>query len=139
MLRKNAYKLSYNNVGNPGCLSDHIVRTTSNDGVAPILDFSLKTQSDSLQALPILQNKVEQLALHRGQIGAFESRTNFALSLTEMKALNSETAASRIMDVDVAEETSKLVTNQIIQQSAVFTLAQANLQPQLVLALLSED
>ena len=45
-------------------------------------------------------------------------------------------AHSRIVDVDVAEESAALIRNQVLQQAAQSILAQANQQPQLVLKLL---
>ena len=49
---------------------------------------------------------------------------------------NLSAAESRIRDVDVAAETADLTRNSILQQAAVSVLAQANVQPQLALALL---
>jgi flagellin len=49
---------------------------------------------------------------------------------------NAEAARSRIVDVDVAEETANLVKNQILQKIGAAVLAQANLISQLVLKLL---
>ena len=49
---------------------------------------------------------------------------------------NSTAAASRIRDVDVASEASELAKNQIIQQAAVASLAQANVSGQLALKLI---
>ena len=48
-----------------------------------------------------------------------------------------ESAMSRIRDVDVAWETAELVRANILQQVATKVLAQANLQPELALMLLS--
>ena len=42
----------------------------------------------------------------------------------------------RIVDIDVAEESSRLAATRILQQSAASILAQANQQPRLVLSLL---
>jgi flagellin len=50
--------------------------------------------------------------------------------------LNLSAANSRIRDVDVAEETATLARNQILSQSGVAVLAQANQLPQLALNLL---
>jgi flagellin len=50
--------------------------------------------------------------------------------------LNLSAANSRIRDVDVAVETSKLARNQVLSQAGVSVLAQANQLPQLALNLL---
>jgi flagellin len=49
---------------------------------------------------------------------------------------NTEASRSRILDTDYAKETTNLAKSQIIQQAATAMLAQANQQPQGVLALL---
>ena len=49
---------------------------------------------------------------------------------------NTAAARSRIMDTDYAAETANLTKNQILQQASTSILAQANQQPQSVLALL---
>jgi flagellin len=51
-------------------------------------------------------------------------------------AENTAAAAGRIMDTDYAAETANLTKAQILQQAATSVLAQANAQPQAVLALL---
>ena len=106
------------------------------DGVAPLLDFSLKTQADALQALPIFQRKLDQLSEQRGQIGAFESRVNTATDFLQVTRENYAAATSKIMDADIAEETAELVRAQVLQQAATAILAQANQEQSLVLALL---
>ena len=53
-----------------------------------------------------------------------------------MTRINLESATSRIRDVDIAAETAELVRASILQEVATKVLAQANLQPELVLELL---
>ena len=49
---------------------------------------------------------------------------------------NLEAASSRIVDVDVAEETAAMTRNQILSQAGTAVLAQANQIPQAALSLL---
>lgn len=107
------------------------------DGIAPLLEFSLKTQADAVQVLPIFQRKLDQLSVQRGQIGAFQSRIDVALNTLTVTIENLGVAESRIRDIDAAQEAADLVRLQILQRSAIAVLAQANAQPQLVLSLLS--
>ncbi len=108
--------------------------TTS--GVAPLLSFSLKTQAEALQALPILTRKLDQLSAQRGQLGGFESRVKFTVDVLQTSRENYAAAAARIMDADIAEESANLVRTQVMQQATTAVLAQANQQPALVLSLL---
>lgn len=50
--------------------------------------------------------------------------------------VNTSDALSRVMDVDVAAESSLLLRNQILQQTSATMLAQANNLPSLALTLL---
>lgn len=98
--------------------------------------FSLATQSDARAALTTMQNQLDQLSLARGVIGSYESRLQVVTGVLQNLRENNKAAESRIMDVDIAQESSTLVRTQILQQAGVAVLAQANLQPQLALQLL---
>ncbi len=109
---------------------------TTQDGVAPLLDFSLATIADAKQALSRFQQKLSHLAEQRGQIGAFQSRIEVAKNVLGVSVENFKAAESRIRDADIAQESANLVRLQILQQASAAVLAQANQQPQLVLGLL---
>ena len=70
-------------------------------------------------------------------MGAFQNRLQSTLASIQNSTENLSAAESRIRDVDVAFETADLTRNTILQQAATSVLAQANLQPQLALSLLS--
>lgn len=106
------------------------------DGISPILPFSLRTIADARQAIPMLKHTAERLLLQQGQIGAFQSRLASALNTLQTTVIQYSNAESRIMDVDVAEESSALARNQILQQVGASVLAQANNTPSIALMLL---
>lgn len=106
------------------------------EGIAPILDFSLKTQADALQALAPLERKLQSLSEQRGTIGAFQSRLQSALNTLSATSENYAAAESRIKDADIAFESSQLTRLNILQQAASAVLGQANQQPALALQLL---
>ncbi len=107
-------------------------------GVSPLLDFSLASLADARQALSRFQQKLNHLASHRGQIGAFEARLSTAVATTKVASENYASAQSQIADADVAIEAARLVKNQILQQAGASILAQANQGPALALSLLGE-
>jgi len=82
------------------------------------------------------QEALQQLADMRAQNGAEMSRVNFALDLLNINAMNLEAANSRIIDVDVAAESSQLARFQILQQAGTAMLAQANTSQQSLVRLL---
>lgn len=106
-------------------------------GVSPLLDFSLETQAEARKTLPLFQQKLDQLASQRGEIGAFEARLTSALATTRVASENYASARSQITDADVAVEAARLVRNQILQQAGAAILAQANQAPSLALNLLT--
>jgi flagellin-like hook-associated protein FlgL len=82
------------------------------------------------------QMALQQVADMRAQNGAEMSRVNFAQDLLNINAVNLEAANSRIMDVDVAAESSQLARFQILQQAGTAMLAQANTSQQSLVRLL---
>ena len=108
----------------------------SKSGVAPLLPFDLSTMVGARQALPAFDKKLQQLSSQRGQIGAFQSRIQVGINNLQTAAENYASAESRIRDADIAQESANLVRLQILQQASASILGQANLQPQIALALL---
>jgi flagellin len=106
-------------------------------GVSALQSFSLRTQQDSKDSITYLRQTLNRLSHQRGEVGAFQSRVETGVSNLQQSSLAYSEAGSRITDVDVAEESSRLTANQILQQAAASVLTQANLQPQLVLRLLN--
>jgi flagellin len=72
----------------------------------------------------------------RAAFGAAQNRLETSIRNISMTAENLAAANSRIRDVDVATETSRMTSLQILQQAGVSVLAQANMTSQLALSLL---
>ena len=72
----------------------------------------------------------------RSNIGAKINRLQFTVDNLTNIATNLQSSKSQIEDVDYSQATANLARAQVIQQAATAMLAQANQQPQLVLALL---
>ena len=69
--------------------------------------------------------------------GAESSRLNFSADLLVNNRTNLEAANSRIIDVDVAQESTQLARYSILVQAGTAMLAQANASSQVALRLLS--
>jgi flagellin len=72
----------------------------------------------------------------RSTFGAVQNRLENALSVSTTYRENLVSAESRIRDLDMAEEMTKLTKSQILQQAGTAMLAQANQAPQAVLSLI---
>jgi flagellin len=79
---------------------------------------------------------ITNVATSRAQNGAESSRLGFALDMLATNYTNLESANSRIVDVDVAAESTKLARNNILVQAGTAMLAQANASSQSALTLL---
>jgi len=94
------------------------------------------TYDNSDEFVDVVQLALQQVADMRAQNGAEMSRVNFAQDLLNINAINLEAANSRIIDVDVAAESSQLARFQILQQAGTAMLAQANTSQQSLVRLL---
>jgi flagellin len=92
--------------------------------------------NNSDEFVQVVQMALQQTADMRAQNGAEMSRVNFAQDLLNINAINLEAANSRIIDVDVASESSQLARFQILQQAGTAMLAQANTSQQSLVRLL---
>jgi flagellin len=89
-------------------------------------------------AIDALKAAVTSVTRNRGTLGAAESRLQTTIRDLAVARENFQTAESAIRDIDVAAESAELARNQVLQQAGTAVLAQANLQPRLVLDLLRD-
>jgi len=94
------------------------------------------TGSAASDALPVISAALEKINLQRAEIGAGINRMAYAADNLTNISSNQTQSRSTIMDTDYALATTQLAKTQIIQQAATAMLAQANQQPQAVMALL---
>ena len=98
--------------------------------------LSLTTQSTSNSAISTLDTAIETISTTRGMLGAYQNRLDSMINSLGVASENAGAANSRIRDADVAKSVSEMVRTQILQQSTMAVLAQANQAPQLALQLL---
>jgi flagellin len=97
---------------------------------------SIDTRTNAVNALADIQAAMAQLAADRATLGTnIESLTYFSDQLGTLKN-NLSAANSRIMDVDVAVESTQYAKYNILVQTGTAMLAQANALPQTALKLL---
>lgn len=91
---------------------------------------------DTPNVISTLTSAIEQVAEKRATLGAVQSRLEVVDAQLQIQSENLEAANSRIRDVDVAEESTRLAKYNILVQSGTAMLSQANALPQNVLKLL---
>ncbi|BDQ35355.1 flagellin N-terminal helical domain-containing protein [Pseudodesulfovibrio portus] len=97
---------------------------------------SISTQALAQQTLDVLNNAIISKDKIRANLGSLQNRLENTVTVLEIQAENVQAAESRISDVDVATEMTEFVRNQILTQSAVSMLAQANSLPRMALSLI---
>ena len=97
---------------------------------------SMSFQTSANAALATLDTAIESISTSRGRIGAMQNRLASTINSLGVASENTGAANSRIRDADVAQAVSEMVRTQILQQSTMAVLAQANQTPQMALQLL---
>lgn len=92
--------------------------------------------SAATQSITAIDAALDAINTKRSEYGAAQSRFEGVISQLSTAKLNTESAASRIMDTDYASETAKMTRSQVLQQAGVAMLAQANSMPNNVMSLL---
>ena len=72
----------------------------------------------------------------RASVGQLENRLSYAINLAQSQIVNNKAAESRIRDANIAEESANLTRFNILNQSGIAALAQANQSTSAVLSLL---
>jgi flagellin len=94
------------------------------------------TGQNALDSLDVIDEAINTVSTARAGFGAAMNRLEVATASIQTMRLNISAANSRIRDVDVADETSKMSRNQVLTQAGISVLAQANQLPQLAFGLL---
>jgi flagellin len=99
--------------------------------------LDINSVTDAKAAISTVTTAIQSLATLRATNGAEQSRLTFAADMLAVNKVNLESANSRIIDVDVASESSNLAKWNILQQAGTAMLAQANVSTQSILRLIS--
>ncbi|WP_304473050.1 flagellin [uncultured Desulfovibrio sp.] len=97
---------------------------------------TVSTQEAAQKSLVALNNAIVSKDKIRAHLGAVQNRLENTITNLNTQAENLQAAESRISDVDVATEMTQFVRNQILSQSAVAMLSQANSLPQMAMQLI---
>lgn len=97
---------------------------------------SISSLTSAEAATTAINGAIDTLNVSRATIGANQNRIEFAAANLRIAAENAEAARSDIVDLDVAQEMSTFTSKQVLLQSGVAMLGQANQMPQNLLQLL---
>jgi len=136
-LTNNAANMSVQ-IGTQNSANDRISFSTLNIGSTglDIGALDLSTTATAQTALADLDLALSSVNTNRADLGAAQNRIEAAIRNLENYTENIAAAKSRIMDADFAFETAQMAKYQILQQSGVAVLGQANAINQAALRLL---
>jgi len=100
------------------------------------LGTGVDTAANAADAMDEVDAALDLISEARANVGALISRFEFRGQQIATSLENIDAAKSAIMDVDLAQEQSKLVSSQVLVQAAVSALSQANQIPQALLRVL---
>jgi flagellin len=143
-----AYLFTAAGLGGDGALSVFVGDMTSSSSIdVTIASFTaddlngtdltaVDLVGDAAGALADIQSALNSVAAMRGTIGAGMNRLQSAVAVLQTQVSNTQSAESTIRDANMAEEISNLTKQQILSQSGMAALAQANSGSQNILSLL---
>lgn len=98
--------------------------------------IDIKTQNRAQKALERVNSAIVKKDQIRAHLGALQNRFENTVTNINVQAENLQAAESRISDADVGSEMTRFVRNQILTQSAVAMLSQANSLPQMAMQII---
>jgi len=105
-------------------------------GTRTVDQLSVATREEASITIESVDLALSDVDTIRGGLGAIQNRFESTIANLNNVSENLSAARSRILDADIAMETSEMTKQNILQQAGVSILAQANQQPQLALSLL---
>jgi flagellin len=101
-----------------------------------IQGLSVSFATAASAAIASLDVAIGAITTQRANLGAIQNRLEQTINRLGVTSENLQAAESRIRDADMAAEMISFTKNQILQQSGMAMLSQANAAPQSVLSLL---
>jgi flagellin len=101
-----------------------------------ISTVNVSSSANAQSALSNIDSAISAVATARAEYGSLQNRFEATIANLQISGENLTAAESRIRDADVAYETSQFTKNQVLVQTGIAILAQANTLPQQALALL---
>ena len=109
-------------------------------GTGGVFSFAASISTDSMTldkvSSAVFEQALSNFAFLRAQVGGTMSRVTFASENIALQKTNMKAALGRIVDVDIAEESTNLAKYNVLMQASAAMLAQANTTSDVALMLL---
>jgi flagellin len=96
------------------------------------------TAANAIAASPLVDADIDRVSAHRATVGSLLSRFEYRGDVIASSVENLTSAASAIMDVDLAAEQTNLVSNQVLTEASIAALSQANQMKSSLLSLVRQ-
>ena len=111
-------------------------RSNTSEGLG-IDAVDISTQSGAKAAMTTLDTALEKISEQLSMAGGFQNRIRHGMSLSALLVKSSIVSMGRIMDADMAEESTRLSKAQVLAKANTAMLAQANQSMSSILTLFS--
>ena len=135
--------VAYNDGSENSSYNSDVTKNNTEDGGAFNVTLAVAGGSDATNfidlqdiSVGVLTKALENVSFLRAQNGGTHSRLAFNLDSLGQQKTNMRAALGRIVDVDIAEESTNLAKYSILNQAAASMLAQANASSDVALMLL---
>jgi flagellin len=134
-----ANNISFQSINNFAVSTDTTNGVFANQGAQanPVAPTSSSSATGNAEAAILKINQaIQQLGDVQSRVGAGENILQYATNLANSQITNDSAAEAGIRDANVAAEAANLSKAQVLQQSSIAAMAQANAAPQALLKLL---
>lgn len=105
-------------------------------GALGVSSACIDTQGHAQSAMDSIDTALTSINAYMGKVGSYQNRLQYTMENLAVSIENYTASESTIRDADMALEVTNFTKNQILQQSGMAMLAQANQAPQQILTLL---
>jgi len=128
-----SFKLGTGNVANVDTVTITVDPITAQ--ALGLSTSSIDTATNAENASTAITSALDTLNVGRANVGAAQNRLDFASGNLSITVENMEAARSNLLDLDIAQEMTTFTSKQILEQTGIAMLAQANQLPQHLLRL----
>ena len=133
---KSSFSVSSSVADSAGSVIDGAANAITSSDAETVNSIDISTVDGAQKAIDIIDKALGTIDSERGDLGAVQNRFESTIANLKNISENVSAARSRILDADIAQETSNMTKQNILQQAGVSILAQANQAPQMALSLL---
>jgi len=133
---KSSFSVSSSVADSAGSVIDGAANAITSSTAQTVNEIDISTADGAQKAIDVIDKALGTIDSERGDLGAVQNRFESTIANLQNISENISAARSRILDADIAQETSNMTKQNILQQAGVSILAQANQAPQMALSLL---